>query len=364
MKVLHFKTNYLNLSEIFINRLVHNHQQFDPVIGTCNPLYYTEDVNLYAMPDNGLSGFWNNLQLKLNQTPAFLYDVVEKEQPDLIHGHFGLDCYRLIGLKKATQLPFIVNFYGYDVLRLPKEFGWKSRYKRLSNFGDLYFVGSADMKENVADLGFPKDKIRVLKLGMNLDEIRFEQRKTAGRKLMMVGRMVEKKGFKYAIHAVSRLKNDGTNVQLDLYGDGTLRSELETLSEKLEVTENVVFHGQTDNDVVFDELYKHDILLVPSVQAEDGDREGIPQTTVEGMATGIPVIASDHAGLPELVDDQETGLLVPQRDADALAQAVDQYLSNPEIVPAISKNGRERVEQEHHINKQVQKAEDWYKSVL
>ncbi|MDZ7682586.1 MAG: glycosyltransferase [Fodinibius sp.] len=89
-------------------------------------------VNVYAMPDNGVSGFWKNLQLKLNKTPSFLYDVVQKEQPDLIHGHFGLDSYRLIGLKKATELPFIVNFYGYDVLRLPKEFGWKTRYKRLA----------------------------------------------------------------------------------------------------------------------------------------------------------------------------------------------------------------------------------------
>ncbi|MDZ7682585.1 MAG: glycosyltransferase [Fodinibius sp.] len=160
-------------------------------------------------------------------------------------------------------------------------------------------------------MDFPKIKIRVLKLGMNLDDIHFEQRQSAGPNLMMIGRMVEKKGFKYAIRAVATLKNNGTNVQLDLYGDGILREELEELAEQLEVTGNVTFYGQTDNDIVFDELYKHDILLVPSVQAKDGDREGIPQTAVEGMATGIPVIASDHAGLPELVDDEKTGSARP-----------------------------------------------------
>lgn len=364
MKVLHFKTNYLNLSETFINRLVQNHQQFEPIIATCNPRYYTEDVNLYSMPESTVKKIWDTFLLKLNKTPSFLYDVIEKENPQVIHGHFGLDSYRLIGLKKTTNLPFIVNFYGYDVLRLPKEFGWKTRYKRLAKEGDLFFVGSEDMKANIIELGFPEKKIRILKLGMNLDDIRFEQRISAGPKLMMVGRMVEKKGFEYAIRAVALLQDQGTSVQLDLYGDGKLCQDLKKLANELNVDGQVTFHGQTENKIIFEELYKHEILLVPSVQARDGDREGIPQTTVEGMATGIPVIASDHAGLPELVIDEKTGLQVPQRDAKALSNAIEKYLSNPDLIPLISKRGRELVEEEHNISTQIEKAEQWYQSML
>src|SRR5699024_12077355 len=107
------------------------------------------------------------------------------------------------------------------------------------------------------------EKIKVLKLGMNLDEIHFEQRTAAGPNLMMVGRMVEKKGFKYAVKAVNLLKEKGIVIRLDLYGDGALRPELEQLTSKLDINDQVTFHGQTENQVIFKELYRHDILLVP-----------------------------------------------------------------------------------------------------
>src|SRR5699024_6762154 len=199
---------------------------------------------------------------------------------------------------------------------------------------------------------------------MNLDDIRFEQRTTAGPNVMMVGRMVEKKGFKYAVRAVKLLKDKNTTIQLDLYGDGELRPALEQLTSELDINGRVTFHGQTGNQVIFNELYRHDILLVPSVQAADGDREGIPQTTVEGMATGIPVIASSHAGLPELIIHEETGLQVPERDASGLANAIQRYMEEDSLVSKVSKNGRHRVEQEHNISTQVHKAEEWYKSII
>lgn len=364
MKVLHFKTHYLNISETFINRFIRNHKEFEPVIATCYPKCYTDEINIYSKPTDTFQNIWNTFFLKINKAPPFLYEVVKKEKPALIHGHFGLDSYRLIGLRDTFDLPLIVNFYGYDVLRLPKEFGWKQRYKKLAKKGDLFFVGSMDMKENVTDLGFPEDKVKILKLGLNIKNIRFQQRVKAGRNLMMVGRMVEKKGFKYAIQAIKNLNEQGEKFLLDLYGDGELRKDLESLVNELCLNDQITFHGQVNNEVIFEELYKHDLLLVPSVQARDGDREGIPQTTVEGMATGIPVIASDHAGLPELVIDHNTGLQVPQKDPEALSQAILTCFSNPDLVQKVSQNGRKKVEQEHDISKQVEKAEMWYKKLI
>lgn len=364
MKVLHFKTTYLNLSETFINRFVHSHKSFEPVVATCYPKYYTEDVNIYSMPQTPVKKAWNTMQLKLNKSPSFLYDVVQTEKPSVIHGHFGLDSYRLIGLKNYFNIPFVVNFYGYDVIRLPNEFGWKSRYKKLAQEGDLFIVGSEDMKRNIADLGFPEDKIRILKLGMDIDNITFKQRTSADSNLMMVGRMVEKKGFRYAIDAVKTLRDKNIEVQLDLYGDGELRDELEAQVSRLSLQNSITFHGQTENKVIFQELYNHDILLVPSVQAEDGDREGIPQTTVEGMATGIPVIASKHAGLPELVLDEKTGLLVEERNADMLADAIQTYLTDPELAKKTSKNGRQLADKNHNIHTQAKKLEGFYNSLI
>lgn len=364
MKVLHFKTKYLNPSETFIDRLVRNHDAFEPVIATCYVKAYTDNLNVYEMPHAGLKGFLNTLQLKLNMSPSFIFDVADTEQPDIIHGHFGLDSYRLISLRNKTGIPLIVNFYGHDVIRLPREIGWKQRYKRLKKNMDWAIAGSEDMKRNLIKLGFEPGRISVIKLAVDVDNIKFHHRENAGPKLMMVGRCVEKKGFIYAFQALTELKKVIPDITMDLYGDGDLLPELKSFTEKNNLQNHVTFHGFTENGKVFDALYDHDILLVPSVQAKDGDREGIPQTTVEGMATGIPVVASEHAGLPELVKNEETGMLIPTRNSEAIKKAVIKLYENSTLASKISKHGRLEVENEHNLSIQVNKTEALYKTLI
>jgi|SRR6056297_152892 len=364
MKVLHFKTTYLNPSETFIDGLVRNHETYKPIITTCYAKSFTDNLNLYEMPKSGIEGLKNTLQLKLNMTPSFLFDVVRKESPNIIHGHFGLDSYRLIRLRKKTGLPLVVNFYGHDVIRLPREFGWKKRYARLKNNMDWAVAVSEDMKRNLVKLGFDKERISVIKLAVDMNSIEFKHRKSAGPRLMMVGRCVEKKGFIYALRALNEIRQVIPGVTLDLYGYGELLTDLKKYVNENELAHCVTFHGFTDNEDIFKALYNHDILLVPSVQAKDGDREGLPQTTVEGMATGIPVIASDHAGLPELVIDEVTGLQVPTRNSDALKHAVIKLNKNPELAEKVSKGGRQMVEKEHDLSKQVRKTEQLYSRLI
>lgn len=225
-------------------------------------------------------------------------------------------------------------------------------------------AGSDDMKKNLVKLGFDKDRITTIKLAVNIDNIEFVQRKKAGPKLIMIGRCVEKKGFIYALRAIKKIKNKIPGISLDHYGDGELLPELKLFTRKHGLEQDVHFHGFKKNQEVLKALYEHDILLVPSVQAKDGDREGIPQTTVEGMATGIPVIASEHAGLPEIVKNRETGLLIPTRDSEALKNAVVSLYNDPELVRKISFGGRKKVETELNIKLQVRKIEDLYQKIM
>jgi len=364
MKVLHFKTTYLNPSETFIDGLVRNHETYEPIVTTCYAKSFTESLSLFEMPKKGIEGLKNTLQLKLNMTPSFLFDVVREESPDIIHGHFGLDSYRLIRLRNKTDLPLIVNFYGHDVIRLPREFGWKQRYARLKKNMDWAVAVSEDMKRNLIKLGFDSDRISVIKLAVDMDSISFKHRKTAGPRLMMVGRCVEKKGFIYALRALNEIRQEIPDVSLDLYGYGELLTDLKKYVDENGLTECVRFHGFTDNEDIFKALYDHDILLVPSVQAKDGDREGLPQTTVEGMATGIPVIATDHAGLPELVINEVTGLQVPTRNTNALKRAVVKLYNNPELAEKVSEGGRRMVEKEHDLSKQIKKTEKLYNRLI
>ncbi|MEX0685952.1 MAG: glycosyltransferase [Balneolales bacterium] len=364
MKVLHFKTSYLNQSETFINRLVRNHKDYEPVISTAFKKEYTEGLNIYEMPKYGIKGFLNRTQLKLNRSPQFLNNVILKEQPSVIHGHFALDSYRLLSVSRRNKIPLIVNFYGYDVMRLPKEFGWKTRYNRLKAQAAHYIAGSEDMKNNLTEMGFPEERIEVIKLGLDMDNISFRPKQKAGLNLMMVGRMVEKKGYEYALKAVSILKQKNYPVHIDLYGDGSLKPFLKDLCKALDIEDIVTFNGNTPNRTIITELYHHDILLIPSVQAEDGDREGIPQTIVEGMASGIPVIGSYHAGIPELVINGETGLLVKERDELEIAHSIIKLYKNPELVKRIIRKAKVLVKQEHCIHKMVSKTESLYNRVI
>ena len=363
LKVLHFKTTYLNLSETFINRLIRSHVEFKPVIATAYKGKYCQDLNLYEMPKSGISAKVNKAFLLLNQSPPFLRSVIRNERPDIIHGHFGLDSYRLLGVASAMKLPLIVNFYGHDVIRLPQQFGWKTRYKRLKHKADYFITVSDDMRRNVIGMGFPQDRVETVKLGLDMNAIAYKHRTSSNNNLMMIGRLVEKKGFEYAIKAVSIIKRHHP-VHLDIYGDGPLMNSLIALRRKLGVEHEVTFNGNTDNDEIIRQLYKHDVLLVPSVQSADGDREGMPHAIVEGLASGIPMIGSNHAGIPELILHEKTGLLTEEKDSEAIAQSVIRLKQEPNLVREISKNGREKVEQDHCIKKIALQTEAIYQKVI
>ncbi|MEX0685950.1 MAG: glycosyltransferase [Balneolales bacterium] len=364
MKVLHFKTTYLNLSETFINRLVRNHVDFNPVIATAYKSKYCQGLNIYEMPSTGLSAQLNRIYLMLNQSPPFLKQVIRNEKPDVIHGHFGLDSYRLLGAASQMKVPLIVHFYGHDVIRLPKEFGWKARYKRLRKRANFFITVSDDMKRNIIEMGFPEARIETVKLGLDMNMIQFKHRTSSKTNLMMIGRMVEKKGFKYAIEAVSLIKQSNVPVHLDIYGDGPLKNSLYKLCKKLDVVNEVTFNGNTENEQILKELYQHDVLLAPSVQAADGDREGMPHAIVEGLASGIPMIGSTHAGIPELILHEKTGLLTQEKNSEAIARAVIRLQNDSGLVSHISKKGREKVEKEHCINKITRQTEKIYHRVI
>ena len=153
-----------------------------------------------------------------------------------------------------------------------------------------------------------------------------------------MGRLVEKKGFADAIDAVARLRGEGRDVRLDILGDGPLRADLERRAG-----EGVRLLGAASSDAVLAALHAADIALAPSVTAADGDQDGPVNTLKEAMATGLPVVATRHGGIPELVEDGVSGLLVPERDPEALARAIARLMDAPGDWPRLGAAGRRKV---------------------
>lgn len=363
-QVLHYKTNYLNRSETFIQRLVNNHDEYAPTALCYQSIAFTDHTEVKEVPRAGISRIFNSTAFHLNLPLPFYYKVIKKLKPDVIHAHFGFDAVKMIWFASHFNIPLVVSFYGSDVSRLPSEFGWKRRYKKLAVAGSHFIAATQFMKQQLIDLGFPIDKISVVRFGVDLENSPFLKHNQMNHKLMMVGRMVEKKGFKYAIQAVHKLRMENIDVNLHLYGSGPLMPELKELTQSLSLNGSVTFRGYQPIESVLEAHKDYAVMLAPSVTAEDGDMEGLPNTILEAMARGTPVIASRHAAIPEVVEDSKTGFLVDEADSEALAHTLKEIFQNKYDLEQIRRSARQKVEKNYSVLRMVSEIEHIYDELI
>lgn len=162
-------------------------------------------------------------------------------------------------------------------------------------------------------------------------------------RLLSIGRFVPKKGFDDLLTAVARLRRENVPVRLTLAGDGHLRRALKRQCRRLGITNIVDMPGFLPHDRVQALMRSHDIFLMPSVQTENGDRDGIPNVIMEALSCRMPVIATDVCGIGEVIRNEKTGLLVPQHDPRALAEGVRRLLADRETALRMAAHGQELV---------------------
>jgi GT2 family glycosyltransferase/glycosyltransferase involved in cell wall biosynthesis len=167
-------------------------------------------------------------------------------------------------------------------------------------------------------------------------------------------RLVEKKGLEYLIGACSILKNRGTSLRCSIIGDGPERQRLEKLVDRHGLLDNVRFLGALPNHQIQERIGSEDICVVPAVYCSDGERDGIPVILLEALAAGHAVISTEVSGIPELIEDGVHGLLVPERDAPALAEAIERLINEPALRKQLIAAGQERVRHDFDINDKAQ----------
>ena len=277
----------------------------------------------------------------VRRTPGAL-DVLYESAPFLGRGpydailcHFGTNAQRALRVRDAglVEGPIVAAFHGADMSRYLRLRG-VSVYRELFARGDLFLPVSAFWAARLAQLGCPPEKIAVHHMGIDLTRFRFTvpRMPTVDQPLRVVcvARLVEKKGLPYAVRAISALRRDGVDIALDIVGDGPMRSSLQALIAELGMNNTVRIIGARSRDEVARAMDAAHLFAAPSVTAADGDMEGIPVALMEAMASGVPVVATKHSGIPELVEDGVSGLLVPERDPDALAAAFRWLVDHPE----------------------------------
>lgn len=281
-----------------------------------------------------------------------LYTVLSflaRRDYDVVHCQFAKLAPLLLPLRDAGVLSarLVTSFRGADLtrqlLRHPRI------YERLFEVGDLFLPVSRTFAQRLVEAGCDPGKVVVHHSGIECDRFPFQERRLAPgetARLLFVGRLTEKKGVRYAVEALARVVNGGHDVTLTLVGDGEERERIERQVDGLGLRQRVQVTGQQDQKEVISHLRRSHLLIAPSVTASDGDQEGIPNVLKEAMATGIPVLATSHSGIPELVEDGVSGHLVEERNVDALAAGLVRLLESPETWPEMGRAGRAKVEAE------------------
>ncbi|MHB1936087.1 MAG: glycosyltransferase [Acidobacteriaceae bacterium] len=161
--------------------------------------------------------------------------------------------------------------------------------------------------------------------------------------ILSVGRFCEKKGFPYLIRACKLLKDKGVAFRCLIVGYGPMREELDAMIGELDLRDSVSLVGMMTQDQIAEVYRQADVFALPCLVTGDGDRDGIPNVLIEAMAQRVPVISTDVSGISELVTHMENGLLVPEKDAEAVASGLVMLLHHPVLRDRMGEMGREKV---------------------
>jgi glycosyltransferase involved in cell wall biosynthesis len=183
-------------------------------------------------------------------------------------------------------------------------------------------------------------------------------------KLLALGRFVGKKGYDFLLRGCKILKDRGIAFHLTLAGDGPRKIQLKRLSSNLGLRDNVSFPGFMSYDQVSDLFYSSDIFLMPSVIHSSGDRDGIPTVLMEALTHRVPVIATDVSGIGELVEDGVTGLLIPEKNPEAIAEGVMRMIADRQGAIQMAERGQEKVLQQFNPEINHKRVFELYQSLI
>lgn len=173
--------------------------------------------------------------------------------------------------------------------------------------------------------------------------------------VLSIGRLTEKKGFFHLIAACRFLKDRGYGFVCHIVGEGHLRRELQTRITELRLEGTVILCGAMSHEAVIDKYRQATLFVLPCIVAPDGDRDGIPNVLAEAMAMELPVVSTNHSGIPELVQDKVNGFLVPPNDENALTDALAQLLDNPALCKELGERGRQKVLEDFDVERNVRR---------
>lgn len=289
--------------------------------------------------------------------------VLSHENAELLHIYFGHIAVHLLPLIEQWNHPTVVSFHGADVLVDLEKPAYRRATIRMLAAVRLVLVRSTSLRDALVRLGCAENKIRLQRTGIPLGELPFQPRAwpADGKwRFLQASRLIAKKGFGASLRAFAAFSARHPQARFTIAGEGPLRQSLEQTARDLGIADRVTFTGFVSQAALRELFYESHIFLHPSETGPDGNQEGVPNAMLEAMATGLPVFATTHGGIPEAIQDGISGVLVPERDTAALSTALLACADHPETLNAMARNGAEAVAENFEQRSQVRKLEEIY----
>jgi len=310
--------------------------------------------------------------IRFGRSPR-LVRAIAAARATLVHAHTGINGAHALPLARALDLPLVVTFHGYDatasdaeLARHPLRGGiYLQRRAELQRDAALAIAVSGFIRDRVVARGWPAERVVVHHMGVDTgqhapapDAVPVGERAPI---VFYAGRLIEKKGLRHLIDALALVRERIPDAEIVVAGNGPLRGALAARAEAARVP--IRFLGRVTQAGVDEWMQRAAVDCMPSVRAANGDSEGLPTAVVEAMACGVPVVASAHAGIPEAVVHEETGLLAPEGDVPALAAHLTRLLDDPTLRARFGAAGRARALRHFDHRRQAERLEALYDEV-
>ena len=296
-----------------------------------------------------------------------LEGVLTRRNAQLLHVYFGHTGVHLLPFVRNWSRPSLVSFHGMDIMLRNEEPGYNHRLRALLATLPLVLARSESLGSRLMELGCDASKIRINRTGVPMGgfpHLVHSPPADGAWCIIQASRFIEKKGLEITLKAFAEFRKKYPNSELILAGEGPLEGQLKDLARTLGVGGSVHYPGFLNQKQLAAAYRSAHLFLHPSQTTTSGDQEGVPNSMLEAMASGLPVVATLHGGIPEAVHSGYDGLLVPERDTAALANALFEIAEDSVTYETFSRNAAQSVRENFEQGRSIARLEGFYRELI
>jgi colanic acid/amylovoran biosynthesis glycosyltransferase len=277
---------------------------------------------------------------------------IKEKKIGLVLAEYGMMGAEMTRLCKKYNIPLVVHFHGHDAHRKSVLEAYKQKYQSMFEFASALIVVSNKMKDSLESLGAKSSKVILNGYGVDISKFSYKERKRQNDNfnILAIGRFVDKKAPYLLILVIQKLINKIPNLHFTLAGDGYLFETCKRMIIALNLEKYISLPGAIEHIKVKELMECANIYIQHSVVAFDGDSEGLPNSILEAAASGLPIVATSHAGISDLLSHRVNSLLIEENNIDEMASAIFELYENCELAYELAFKARKSIEIKHELN--------------